>query len=144
MNRKQRGNWRARLASRGGMSKLAVKAAVRERDGNACVECGMSYVAHVFQYGRDLEVHRVTPGSVYTVGGCVTLCMQCHDSKPVRKPGEPDQENPYVCVSVPKRYHSALKELAERLGVSVTEIVRRGVDKELRENGIEPPDSEGK
>lgn len=139
MKRARKENWRARLAARGGMSKLAVKAAVRERDGNACVECGMGYVAHVFQFGRDLEVHRITPGSVYTVDGCVTLCMRCHDGKPVRKPGESDQENPYMSVSVPLRYQPVLKELAERLGVSVTEIVRRAVDRELRANGIEPP-----
>jgi hypothetical protein len=30
------------------------------------------------QNGRSLGVHRLIPGSEYTVEGCVTLCYQCH------------------------------------------------------------------
>jgi hypothetical protein len=28
--------------------------------------------------GRRLDVHRLTPGSPYSVEGCVTLCRACH------------------------------------------------------------------
>lgn len=59
-----------------------VKALVRFRDGYCCVECGMSAREHVQKHGKTLEVHRLIPGSRYTVRGCVALCGNCHFGKP--------------------------------------------------------------
>jgi hypothetical protein len=55
---------------------------VRERDGYRCTECGMTSQEHQERYGKNLEVHRLTPGSPYTADGCVTLCVPCHGPKP--------------------------------------------------------------
>lgn len=68
----------------GGADQIDVKASVRERDEHRCTECGMSAEEHASTYGRDLEVHRLVPGSEYTVDGCVTLCIPCHGPKPRR------------------------------------------------------------
>jgi 5-methylcytosine-specific restriction endonuclease McrA len=55
-----------------------IKAAVRERDDNRCVDCGARR-----QPGKpQLDVHRIIPGSEYSVDGCVTLCRGCHKHKP--------------------------------------------------------------
>ncbi len=66
------------------MNVTQIKAAVRERDGRRCVECGMSDVEHFSLYGNNLQVHRVVPGSEYSLapGACQTLCIPCHGPKP--------------------------------------------------------------
>jgi hypothetical protein len=72
-----------------------VKERVRQRDGYACAECGMTNAAHLERWGKSLEVHRIQPGSEYTDEGCVTLCKTCHGPKPRRPWG-----------SVPKNYRT--------------------------------------
>jgi hypothetical protein len=56
----------------------SVKKAVRARDGYACTKCGMSNRKCQTTYGRSLHVHRIVPGSRYTVDGCTSLCRRCH------------------------------------------------------------------
>ena len=55
------------------MTEKQVKAAVRERDGYRCVDCGINRSKL-----RKLDVHRLTTGSAYTLEGCVTVCIPCH------------------------------------------------------------------
>ncbi len=57
------------------MSVLKIKAAVRKRDGHRCADCGRQ---RAYAYAPRLDVHRISPGSEYTVEGCVTLCRRCH------------------------------------------------------------------
>jgi hypothetical protein len=64
------------------MTELEIKAIVRFRDGYRCVECGMTAQANYERWGRNLEVHRLVPGSAYTVEGAVALCSPCHHAKP--------------------------------------------------------------
>lgn len=64
------------------MTVLEIKDAVRTRDGYRCTECGLPNGDHIALTGRALEVHRLQPGSPYTVEGCVTLCRSCHGPKP--------------------------------------------------------------
>lgn len=64
------------------LSPIEIKTLVRHRDGYRCVECGMTARQHVRRHGRTLDVHRIDPGSAYTMRGCVTLCQRCHKSKP--------------------------------------------------------------
>jgi hypothetical protein len=64
-----------------------VKRAVRERDGMKCVRCGMTNDQHRRKSRRQLEVHRITPGSRYTVAGCMTLCLECHRGEPKQTVG---------------------------------------------------------
>jgi hypothetical protein len=54
----------------------------------------MTNEEHLARYGRVLDVHRITPGSPYTVDGCLTLCRCCHAQCPKRRPGEPDHTRP--------------------------------------------------
>lgn len=69
------------------MSIQAIKDAVRERDGMACTRCGMTNEEHVGAQGRSLHVHRIEPGSAYTLEGCLTLCVRCHGAEPKSAPG---------------------------------------------------------
>jgi hypothetical protein len=64
-----------------------VKAKVRKRDRWKCKACGMTNAEHLKKYGTSLHVHRIVPGSKYTIGGCVTLCMACHGPQPRRMLG---------------------------------------------------------
>jgi hypothetical protein len=64
------------------MTDLEIKAAVRERDGYRCRDCGMTSEEHLAQHGRELDVHRVLPGADYDPDTCVTLCRACHGPKP--------------------------------------------------------------
>lgn len=77
---------------------LDIKAAVRLRDGNRCVQCGMDSALHIRHYGRDLEVHRKIPGSTYAVEGCELLCKRCHGPKPK----SPRGSLPYGTLRVPR------------------------------------------
>ncbi len=62
-----------------------VRKQVRLRDG-ACVVCGMTTEQHVEYYGRALDVHRIVPGSEYTLEGCVAVCRYCHGAMPKSRP----------------------------------------------------------
>jgi hypothetical protein len=64
------------------LSPADIKALARHRDGYRCTECGMTAHEHLRVYRRTLDVHRVVPGTRYTVKGCVTLCKKCHKEKP--------------------------------------------------------------
>ncbi len=65
------------------MTALETKAAVRSRDDNACTDCGITAAEYQSRCRRPrlLEVHRLIPGSPYTVDGCVTLCKRCHKGR---------------------------------------------------------------
>ena len=64
------------------LSSVEVKALVRFRDGYRCQGCGMTSREHFSHYKKALDVHRLAPGSRYTVKGCVTLCKKCHGQQP--------------------------------------------------------------
>jgi 5-methylcytosine-specific restriction endonuclease McrA len=67
-----------------------VKARVRQRDGRRCTKCGITEREHVRRHNRGLHVHRIVPGSLYSLEGCVTLCISCHGPQPKRPPGTGD------------------------------------------------------
>ncbi len=92
-----------------------LKATVRERDGNRCTECGMTAAQHLERYGRDLDVHRLIPGSPYTTEGCVTLCRRCHGSKPKRPRGS----LPWVTVKIPRGLMRKALLVAKWRGISI-------------------------
>ncbi len=54
-----------------------IKEAVRQRD-DKCSRCGITRDRHFARWRRDIEVHRIVPGSPYTVDGCKTFCARCH------------------------------------------------------------------
>jgi hypothetical protein len=96
---------------------LQVKAAVRKRDGYRCTQCGATNDEHFAEYRRQLEVHRLTPGSAYTVEDSITVCRPCHHKltrSARRRRGQadlaaPDRGCPVV---LDKKLHAKLKLLA--------------------------------
>lgn len=91
------------------MNVLQIKAAVRERDGYKCTECGMTNFEHILSSGKSLEVHRLNPGSKYAVEDCITLCKACHATKPK----SPVRSGPIAILRVPISLARILEELAE-------------------------------
>lgn len=88
-----------------------IKPNVRARDGFRCTKCGKTNEEHLAQTGRQLEVHRVVPGSAYTVDGCVTLCRRCHGPMPKSPPRPGYWTRPFVLrVGLTLRIPASLKE----------------------------------
>lgn len=55
------------------------------RDNYCCQRCGLERDSHEKKYGRDLEVHHITPARKYDdyeeqndISNLITLCMECH------------------------------------------------------------------
>lgn len=96
-----------------------VKELVRERDGYACTKCGMTDEQHRATYNQTLQVHRVVPGSDYSLAGCVTVCQVCHGPLPRRpRSGVKKAQRPGVTgvyVELPDEQVAALDALIERL-----------------------------
>jgi hypothetical protein len=76
----------------------------------------MSNDAHRERYGRQLDVHRTTPGSPYTVDGCVTLCKSCHGPQPRRPRGQRFKDEPGLPrnVGIPEDWHAVLRRIAAK------------------------------
>lgn len=107
------------------MNIQAVKRAVRQRDGQRCVECGMTDQQHRDKYGRSLDVHRKVPGSVYTIAGCETLCKRCHGPKPKQDPWETGAYERPVMMRLSRTTIAALDRAARRLEITRTAVVER-------------------
>lgn len=80
------------------MTDADVKAVVRERDGHRCTQCKMTAEEHRRRYHKTLDVHRLTPGSPYTVEGCITICRSCHGPQPRRVRGSRLKEDGVIQV----------------------------------------------
>lgn len=113
---------------------LAVKRAVRLRDGNCCSSCGTTEKQHLRRCGRRLEVHRIVPGSLYTEEGCVTLCKRCHADKPKRKRGQPDLADSAPTVfRLGKKFDDLIGRLAQHFSATAvsrctrTDVIRIAV-----------------
>jgi hypothetical protein len=115
-----------------------IKAAVRARDGR-CTECGMSNEEHVSLCGKQLHVHRVQPGSPYSLEGCVSLCKNCHARAPKRKPGENDTDSRGDMVRIPLTHYKKMQVLARRHDRRVSKEVKLALEDYMRKHGIEPP-----
>lgn len=126
-----------------------VKAAVRDRDGLACVDCGCTDKEHRERTSRGLEVHRIVPGSEYTVDGCVTVCRICHglrhrgDDSPVAihrrspKPKANRKGRPIMCY-LSESLVDALHKFQSSLEVrtSLTSIANSAVREFLTREGF--------
>lgn len=113
-----------------------IKSAVRARDGFRCTQCGMSNEEHLQKTGRSLEVHRLTPGSPYTMEGCKTLCRRCHGSKPKRAKGTFDLGHPgkqQVMFRVTEKLYERVKETARGMGLDVANFLRYLMTRHIHE-----------
>jgi 5-methylcytosine-specific restriction endonuclease McrA len=111
------------------MNVLEIKRAVRERDGNCCTQCGVDNADHLELHGKSLHVHRLIPGSEYSVEGCVTLCIDCHGPQPKSEYGSRNviKIRPalfaqlraladYNCTTAAQEANRLLREALEKLG----------------------------
>jgi cytochrome c553 len=122
------------------MTPAEVKEAVRERDGQRCVECGLTALEHQERYGMTLDVHRVVPGSAYTLEGCVTLCRACHGPKPKRPAGEGP---PVLALWVTPDLKEALRAYAARERRSTTQAALLLLEEILAQKGLWTPPAAG-
>jgi hypothetical protein len=118
-----------------------VKDAVRERDGFCCSQCGKTREQQFAEQGHDLEVHRVVPGSLYTLEGCVTLCHDCHVPQP-RAPRGTNPPNPNPAVRIRIRLAEIAELRAERLAQDFTQYVNDALRMRLEAEGAWPPPAE--
>jgi 5-methylcytosine-specific restriction endonuclease McrA len=97
---------------------IRVKAAVRKRDGHRCVRCGLTNEQSLARTGRQLDVHRTTPGSPYSVrtGVCETLCRTCHGPEP-RRPRGTGPAAEYLTTRLPTELVLKMKLVARHRGV---------------------------
>jgi hypothetical protein len=119
-----------------------VKKLVRARDGQKCTGCGMSSADHVDAYGRDLDVHRLTPGSLYTLEGCVTMCKACHAPQPRRKKGATDLANGCALfLRIDEEVAIALHNFIQSREVPVTNqaVAVAAIKRFLKDLGFYPP-----
>jgi hypothetical protein len=114
---------------------LKIKAAVRARDGHRCTNCGMTDQQHKATFGGSLEVHRISPGSPYTVNGSVTLCKPCHGPKPKSPPGSPLGKT----FILPDELNSRLRELARRHRRKLKVELSIAVEQYLARHNLWPP-----
>lgn len=111
-----------------------MKAKVRERDGFKCVKCGMSNDEHIKWCGRQLDVHRKTPGSFYTLEGCETLCKKCHPRG--LRPGGADLAHSQIMLRLSQEVLERLDELASLFSEensdqeSRTSVLRKLINRE--------------
>ncbi len=105
-----------------------IKNRVRTRDGFRCTKCGRSNDDHKASTGRQLEVHRVIPGSVYADDTCVTLCQSCHGPEPKRPRGEGAVDygsgEPQFKIHLSAGLHGRVVRTARRLGLTPPAFLR--------------------
>lgn len=128
------------------MNVVALKRAVRERDGFRCVECGMTNEEHLAKSGTSLQVHRLVPRSRYTLEGCVTLCHKCHGPKPRTPRSTPfaiDQQRngcPVLFFMKPEHAEALDAYLAsQRPRLSRPAVIRHAIELFLESQGMWPP-----
>ena len=127
-----------------------IKLKVRERDGYACTACGMSEADHIERTGRVLDVHRLVPGSDYTMAGCVTLCRPCHGPQPRLPQGQgKPRPLPILHVQVESELRRAMDDhIAAFNGkndskVSIRSTTECALKAYLREKGFWPRKKKG-
>jgi hypothetical protein len=103
----------------------------------------MTAVQHEAMFGRALEVHRLIPGSVYTVEGCITLCKVCHGPKPKRARLSRDFAllTPKVICQFPAELLSLIDAEADDVGRTRTAEIVRALTAFYASKGKWPPSS---
>jgi hypothetical protein len=119
------------------MTEVQVKAAVRRRDGYRCTQCGVTNLTYLAVTGRSLDVHRIVPGSEYTLDGCVTLCRKCHGPKP-RRPHHysppPGEGRKYVIYLKPE-LAATLRAYVDEHEKAVQKVIARAIRQFLEREG---------
>lgn len=114
-----------------------IKKQVRSRDGMRCTECGMTNGQHVERFGFSLDVHRIVPGSPYTMDGCRTVCRPCHGLLPKRAKGQGDTVG--WVIRVRAEHHAVMKRLARKNRRTLLAEVMIALDRHIVDEGFTPP-----
>lgn len=122
-----------------------LKDAIRDRDGNRCVDCSITIDAHIEWFGSTLAVHRLEPGSEYTMEGCVTVCRLCHakrhrginSPRAIAKRLGPKPRR-YLSVKIPFGVRDTISELAARNATNAATEARRLIREGLEREGLWP------
>jgi hypothetical protein len=112
---------------------VEIKALARHRDGYQCVDCGMTAEDHIERFGRNLDVHRIVPGSAYTLLGVQTLCRTCHEKKPKSARGIRIVPIGELSFSLPADLASRLDKAAGMLATDVSHLLRMMIAEKLPE-----------
>ncbi len=115
------------------MKELELKAAVRERDGQRCVDCGMTAEEYAERSRISLDVHRLSPGSQYTAAGTVTVCRSCHRVRHGAKKGH----HLAVSIFVERGMSARVAAQAKRFSISRPGYLRMAVTERLERDEIE-------
>jgi hypothetical protein len=118
---------------------VETKALVRHRDGYRCTDCGMTASEHFLRTGRNLDVHRLVPGSPYTIAGCVTLCRRCHRLKPKLPRLTGSESRGFVGLTLNAELVRLFRSLAAKNRRTLTAELSIAMEQHLKENGIVPP-----
>ena len=111
---------------------IAIKKAIKKRDGYKCVECGTTRQQHCEAFGQDLDVHRIVPGSKYTVDGGVTLCRPCHIKKP-KTPYGTKPKGPQVTFHLDADMNMQVGVIAAQWGIRKCDVAKFIVAKHAKE-----------
>jgi len=130
------------MADQSAAEVLSIKAAVRERDGMACVNCGKPEANHVAEHGKTLEVHRVAGGGPYTTepGICRTLCQGCHKLAHGFSPSRSkSRASPPFSLPLPPDLRSRAESQARRFGMNLSTYIRMSLSmKVIADEGTDP------
>jgi 5-methylcytosine-specific restriction endonuclease McrA len=121
------------------MTPLEVKAVVRYRDGYRCTRCGMTNEDHIRDHGRSLDVHRIVPGSAYTLEGCETVCRACHSKMPRRDWGTVERTHRHFRFS--GEFARLIREYAKKKEESINSVFGQALTEFLRSRDFWPPKS---
>lgn len=116
---------------------LEVKALVRFRDGYRCQGCGMTARENWRRYKQALDVHRLVPGSRYTLKGSLTLCRECHLHAHGRKPRDPNEAR--VVLLMPVDLLAVIEAEADAQDRTRTAEIVRAIKGHYRSAGLWPP-----
>jgi hypothetical protein len=119
------------------MTPHQIRAAIRERDGQKCTECGMTADEHRKRFGRTLDVHRIQPGGEYSFANCVTLCRPCHRPKPKSPYGIVPRDPRWriITLILPPGMKARIKSHARRRGLgAASRYIRNAIAEQLRED----------
>jgi len=114
-----------------------VKALVRHRDGYRCRLCGVTARDHVRLTGRTLDVHRLQPGSRYTVRDCISVCKNCHYQLPKSPPGTRKRAGGLwkLSIKVPSDLMDAVRQYARNTKRTIKAVIELALEQHLIANG---------
>lgn len=97
------------------------RAAVLERDGYACVQCGMTDEAHKAKWGRPITIDHISKDrSDNSLGNLQTLCLTCHGKKDLIAPLRERKGEPHLAEMIRLRGEGhTYKSIASQLGLSI-------------------------